>query len=134
MEISISTTERASRQIVQASSLYVRSSPPEMSSADNLQFQTSNRHLKVFQKGHWTPSQPLSSITILGVQEKPRQVLFGKYLSGAWEQMVSGQVVFGQHMLDLWEWDRKTQVLKIKGLETATKEGIWTRDWEMFWE
>ncbi|KAI1349178.1 glycoside hydrolase family 31 protein [Xylaria sp. FL0043] len=60
---------------------------------------------------------PLSYVTILGVEG---------YVS---------EVTFGETELDseTWSLDAETKVLRVDGLDTATKEGAWTSNWTLSW-
>jgi len=80
------------------------------------QLEAANSHLNVSRKGQWKSSEPLSSVIILGVSKKPRQI------------------TLGQAQLDKWSWGEKTQILKMTGLEGATEGGAWSKEWELSWK
>ena len=80
------------------------------------QLEATNSHLNVSRKGQWTSSEPLSSVIILGVSKKPRQI------------------TLGQTQLDKWSWGEKAQILRMTGLEGATEGGVWGKEWELSWK
>ncbi|KAG0138307.1 glycosyl hydrolases family 31-domain-containing protein [Tuber indicum] len=78
--------------------------------------EATNSLLNVSRKGQWISKETLSSVIILGVSKKPDQITFGK------------------EKLDKWNWEEKSQVLKMTGLELVTKGGAWSNGWELSWK
>ncbi|KAL4970759.1 glycosyl hydrolases family 31-domain-containing protein [Aspergillus stella-maris] len=80
----------------------------------DVDFAVSQSRLSVSARGEWGESNPLANVTILGVPDEPAFVTFN-------EQQVSA------------DYDARTQVLFVIGLEQVTSDGAWSQAWTLQW-
>ncbi|KAI0399857.1 glycoside hydrolase family 31 protein [Xylaria palmicola] len=82
-----------------------------------IDFSASKSSLKATRSGEYEDTNPLSYVTILGVEAGVSEVTFGKTKLDAAS----------------WHLDPVSRVLKVNALEKFTAEGAWAADWELSW-
>jgi alpha-glucosidase len=98
-------------------SLYIDDGESVTPNATKLvQFKASSGSLSAFATGSWVDTNPLANITILGLASQPSSLT----LNGS---PVSSGV----------EFNSTSGVLKVTGLNDATKGGAWAQDWVFKW-
>ncbi len=81
------------------------------------QFTATQKSLYANGRGTFVNTNPLANVTIMGVAEGVQNVS----LNG--QALESG----------MWNYDEKSQVLGVMGLEEMTAMGAWMSDWVMTW-
>ncbi|KAI0450527.1 glycoside hydrolase family 31 protein [Xylaria acuta] len=82
-----------------------------------IDFSVSESALTATLSGDYEDGNPLSYVTILGVEGDVSGVMLGETKLGA----------------DSWHFDPASRVLRVDGLETHTERGAWAADWTLSW-
>ncbi|KAL4932677.1 glycoside hydrolase family 31 protein [Aspergillus undulatus] len=80
----------------------------------NVDFAVSESSLSVSARGEWSESNPLANVTILGVPDGPSIIT------------LNGQQVSA-------DYDIRSQVLFVTGLDRFTRDGAWNQAWTLQW-
>ncbi|KAL4891029.1 glycosyl hydrolases family 31-domain-containing protein [Aspergillus ambiguus] len=83
----------------------------------NVEFQASHSKLRATARGAWEESNPLTSVTVLGVSKEPSSVKFNG------RKIESKSVAF----------NATSNVLSVSGLQEMTEKGAWANDWVLEW-
>ncbi|KAI6827244.1 Alpha-glucosidase [Hortaea werneckii] len=67
-------------------------------------------------RGLYEDKNPLANVTVMGVASEPTSVTLN-----------------GESVMDNVKYNGTSKVLSIKGLEQATSDGAWAKDWELCW-
>ncbi|RMY03154.1 hypothetical protein D0868_07604 [Hortaea werneckii] len=67
-------------------------------------------------RGLYEDKNPLANVTVMGVASEPSTVTLN-----------------GESVMDNVKYNGTSKVLSIKGLEQATSDGAWAKDWELCW-
>jgi alpha-glucosidase len=79
-------------------------------------FTAENSRLYASSRGLWQEKNALANITVLGVQDAPKNV------------SLNGQVIASGV-----DYNATSKVLKVTGLQNATSSGAWAKDWVLEW-
>ncbi|KAH7018521.1 family 31 glycosyl hydrolase [Microdochium trichocladiopsis] len=84
-------------------------------------FAVSDSTLKVTRKGNFVDTNALGNVTIMGIPDGDD--------NGVGEVKINGKAV----KAGTWIFDKKRNLLEIRGLDELTKKGAWDQDWTLSW-
>ncbi|KAI9805910.1 MAG: hypothetical protein M1825_000524 [Sarcosagium campestre] len=99
----------------------------------NIDFIATAKSLTATKKGSYKDTNPLATVTILGIRDKVNSVSFNdEILSGGGSESVrQGE---DKDEGEGWSYDAEKKVLRVTGLKGRTVQGAWAADWTLTWQ